>query len=241
MADLFVMKNMLYFKERGIDLERPYQHLYEYIPMMKALFDSEDDIPGSDSEYDYQGPGGGMDPRIRAEHIGAFKGGEYFGEEFEFYLIRRFGSSEPRLVARDKFKEGAGSGRRIFSSSKAREGARAFFKAMKRFDTLSLYDFHYDLLKMQSHDISAKEEAPKCAVKKIKDDEYVRQMYKPKSYKDYFGKFEYEVIRVPTYDKDTDGTIKCMYAKAPGDKFFTRERMMEVVKYYCKAKGRYCL
>ena len=234
MADLFVRKHAIYFKNKGADIGRPYQHLHKYIPIFRALLESDENLSFGDGSIDPVHPVG----KKNVKYVGTFVSGESYNEKYEFYLHKD--GDKNYLVARDRYKEEYGSNDKYFTSKRAREGVREFFKMIARYDALSLDEFSSQIHRMTywSKDDKDRLFCEKRSIKNPIGSLGSFSPYAPAIYKDFFSKFEYLVIEERDYDTKRETPVDCLLARTPQDKAFTYSRMMEVVKRYRKAKGQ---
>lgn len=230
MADLFIQKHDLYFKNRGIETGRPYQHLYHYIPIFRVLLESDEDVSFRSNPADnISGT-----PIKNVENIGTFVGGEDYGWEYEFYLYKADGKSH--IVARDRVNEEYGSQDKCFTSKRAKKGAAAFFRMIERYDTLPLDGFNSQIRSMTYwlKDDKDRQFCEKRSEKKSKSTDFI---YRPVVYADFFRRYVYEVIKYQGYDSAREQLVDCLLARTLADTHFTHWRMNEVAERYKKAHG----
>jgi hypothetical protein len=234
LEDLFIRQNALFFKNKGIKIEKPYQSLIPYTEAFKALLASGENLTvslkNSADANDF-------------ESIGTFYSGQGYNNEYGFYWYDS--GNKRHLVAKSGTKtyyeriEGPIASSEIkkeyseFSSEKAKEGARQFLYSVRRFDAVGLLEYESLLFDLRSR---KNYEKPGTLCKDLsQSDNLVRIMGTDKGrYKDSFGEFDYELVVGNDSDAKTFLSKKCLLARdvKAGEPEFTNKTAHEMADRY---------
>ncbi len=230
LVDGFAQENAIYFKEKGITVEKPYQNLQHLIPKFKQLLASKENlvIP-ENSVVDYTGPSG-MASGKGAERIGEFYCGAAIHNEFVFYLYEDKAGKE-HLLALDPYARPANKPQheKYLSSKMAKLGAWQFLYAMERFGILPLHKIGGELrLSRDPADFQKKA----CKPKEMENSSLMRGVYKPLSYRNAETGVHYNLLAIPSYSVEEKIYVPCVIAAAEGDARFTFKRAAEIGKHY---------
>ncbi|MBU0577534.1 hypothetical protein KJ742_00585 [Patescibacteria group bacterium] len=244
--DRFVHEYNLFFTDKGMQLGRPYEHLYANLDDFQALLDSDEDIVVDDR--DTQATSGRNEwgvPRKQFNFIGVFYSGEFSYADggynmYEFYWHidkqgRKFLVAKEGIDTYGEWINAAQASHEvkreytIYSTQRAREGIRQFLYAIRRYDALPLekhQGFMWELInRFDDPDRLCKGGAEKAVTIDImgsKEGEYV----------DFFGQFSFEFAIDSVYEKETGRLERCLFARRPGEDEFTDEAAAEMMKIY---------
>ena len=243
LEDEFIQKITLFLKNKGIDTGRPYNKLLPYIGDFKALVESNEDI----SVDRKREPGALISDSAREfEYIGTFYSGQPFNNKYEFYWYydqnnkKHFFDSYGRkyLVAVDgvsTYYENVSAGPagyqeerkyQKFTSKRGKEGVRQFLYAMERYDAVPLRRFESLLVNLYYNN---KRMSEGCPGKERGGQFLHREIIR---YKDFLGRFDFELIADNDFDSETSTSRKCLFTRKLGENKFTEERTSELARKY---------
>jgi len=235
--DLFIQNNRILLESYGIRVGKPYERLAPYLEYLLEAAEKPTPELSVDVEKGACVP---QDPRPcrpgkELEKLGLFFGHQTHQQGFELYLFEE-NNGRKYLVARDYYAEEdlKQFGLRpdmIATSKKAAGAARQYLKSMKLFDLINLLE--WERLFHNLHEdgrlsgdyvddlVEAEEEPLKYVIERSR------------TYKDYFGAFEYELIEDDYHDPNDDKWKRCLKARIPGrDVNFTIARAREAAVHF---------
>lgn len=246
LEDLFMQEYAIYFQSKGIEIGRPYEELYRHLPYFQELLESNEDIVVDDKDEMDKGSGAlaaGLARTLKFDHIGTFYSGEgkHGNNKYEFYIytdndgkrhivaksgVKTKNSTKPVAMAsideKIEYNE--------YSTERARAGIRQFIYSIRRLDALPLRQ-HEKLLSDIDTRVRFKNDKDMCSGKT--EDVSTMKIYGiDGTYKDTFGKFEFDFGTAYAYDAETNTPKLCLLAKSPSDKEFSEERAREMWKHH---------
>ncbi len=230
LIDGFVQENEVYFKEKGIEVGKPYQKLQRFIPEFKKLLTSDEDLVVSESAgIDYTGPSS-VESQKKMIRIGGFYSGAMLPNKFEFYVYTDEKGRE-HLVAFDPDTKSANNPLHIkhFTSKRARLGAWQFLYAMQRFNILPLQQIGDGLTFSRS---PADFQRKACHIREENNNSVIRNLYEPLRYRNAETGTRYNIFEVTGVSPEEKISFPCVLAATDDDARFTFKRGVEVAKRY---------
>lgn len=245
LEDSFIRKYALYFKNRGIEIKRPYENLMPYASVFRDTLNSDEDIV-IDDKFVYEISNERRSKKDKFTHMGTFYCaesdlGEDKGYEFYWYtddngkrhlVAKEDESTYNRFIPLGPASHDKEEKYNIYSTREAKKGIRQFFYAMRRFDAIGLIEHQSlfnDLVNLR-YDENDPKGNPPCSGMSENIEKGQYGAWRVNTYEDSFGKFKYEFFVQRDFDPDTRKGQDCVLAKKPGQKEFTIETGMEMIR-----------
>lgn len=244
LEDSFMQKYAIFLRNKGIDIERPYQKLMPYIGDFNKVLGSDENIVFDDKKNDSQNSATGGPFRLsEISHIGTFYSGS--DDIYEFYWYTS-DDGKKHIVAKEgifKYSEFVAAGPAghyeerecsRFSTKKAREGIKQFLYAIQRFNAVPLMEIDKVMNETRMRDYDNGHKTVCADMREEVDDARKMIISGIRHYRDEITGVEFEYYIWDDFDEKTLASEPCLMARKPGDSNFTSQTGLEMTRYVKK-------
>lgn len=217
-VDLFVKEKVIYFKSRGVEVTKPYNHLFPYIKTFQQALKSNGNFT------------------VEAKSSQLRKLAE-FKPSSEDRWWRRYGlalynneNGQTYIVACDHSTHLAEE--HVYTAKDGREIGQEFLNSIRRYDALILQAYAKEGLLLGLIDPNSIHYSKENYVLAPQD----FWCQEPVRYTDSLGEFDYELCVYYHYDPQSKQTSKNLLARLPSESNYTTARAIEVASLYLKVQ-----